>query len=276
MPLHDFGNSFVPLDTPPQSTHLPGIQQLSDVQSGRVKGFSDSVGTNPDYVEEFVTPGFRYLDEAMKNYWSGIRVPTKDAYRFMRTKIAGGDKSVLIWNDGLQGGRVRLPVASINRLSYDFNPDKFSPPYLAMTKRYTSNRMDRVALVYRPVPYLVEYEMIIWSEFKRDIDTILYQITTRFNPLAEFTMYDQHLVGNVQLRFGGASDSSDKETGHDQKANVRYELRMTAEAWLPLPERIVPTILGHSTVLREKIGDIFLASLGNYNKFYEPIQTKGD
>lgn len=286
MPIHEFGSRFTvdprqghPMPGPelrPQiKTHPPGIEQQSDVQGGRTKIMGDApLGTHPDYIEEFLIPGFRSLDEAMKNYWSGMRVPTKDSYRFMRVKVAGGDKSVLFWRDELQGGRVRLPVASLNRTGHEYNPDKFSPPILSMAKRYTSNRLDRIARVRRPVPFLVDYDLIVWAEWKRDADNVLYQILTRFNPLAEFTMFDSHLSGNVQLRFGGSSDASDKEIGFDQKPNVRYEFKMTAEAWLPLPEKIVPSVLGHVTVIREeinnKVGDILLAALGNYNRFVEP------
>jgi hypothetical protein len=131
--------------------------------------------------------------------------------------------------------------------------------------------MDRVALVRRPVPYLVKYILTVWSAWKRDADYALYQILSRFNPLAEFVMCDQHLQGSVQLRFEGSADTSEKEAGFDQKAKTRYEFSMTAEAWLPLPETIVPTVLGHASVIREATTrEILLAGRGNSGKFYEP------
>jgi hypothetical protein len=70
-------------------------------------------------------------------------------------------------------------------------------------------------------------------------------------------MYDGKLQGNIQLRFEGSSDSSDKETGYDQHAKVRYEVSYVAEAWLPLPEKIVKTVLGRVTSLKESSGQIF-------------------
>ena len=85
-------------------------------------------------------------------------------------------------------------------------------------------------------------------------------------------MFDGHLSGSVQLRFEGSTDASDKEMGFDEKPKVRYEYKMTAEAWLPLPEEVVPTILGHATMFREQVGDFFLAALGNYNRVFEPTQ----
>ena len=248
------------------------VAQSSDVQGGRSKIYGDPLGTQPEYIQEFAMPGFWALDEAMKTYWSGVRIPTKDSYRFMRIKIAGGDKSILIWRDQLKDGRVKFPVAAISRTSQEFNPYKFSSPVLTMARRYTSSRMDRVALIRRPVPFLVKYTLTIWASYKGEAEYAVDQILPRFNPLAEFVMCDQHLTGSVQLRFEGSADTSEKEAGFDQKAKTRHEISMTAEAWLPLPELIVPTILGHVTAVKEYIsGQTLAMGRGNTSRlFFEP------
>jgi hypothetical protein len=276
VPVHDFTPDLTdgPKASPSFGGHPPrydrgaapqaypaGVRQLSDVEGGRKLPIPFSP-TDPSDIEEFLIPGFRSLDEAMKTYWSGIRIPTKDSYRFLRVKIAGGDKSLMVWNDELANGRARLPVGALNRTKWEFNKDKYSPAYLPMAIRFTSKRGDRAALVYRPVPFLVSYSFAVWAAHKRDAEYASFQIVTRFHPLAEFRMSDGHLQGNVQLRFGGSTDSSDKEVVHDQQANVKYEFSMTAEAWLPLPERIVPTVMGHVTVAKETTGNILLQTLG--------------
>jgi len=232
MPIHNFNTDQYPQ---PQAqtagnTHIgpmPGISQLSHLQGGR-NHLDGKTQVYSQETEEFLIPGFRALDDALKNYWSGIRVPTKDSFRLMRVKIAGGDKSLLIWADDLKEGRVRLPVAAISRNGHNYNQEKYSPPYHPIAMRYLSTRRDLVAKIFRPVPYLVDYTMTIWGERKRDADHMLHQVLTRFNPLAEFRMSDGKIVGSVQLRFGGSTDTSDKEAGHDQKAEVRYEVTMTA------------------------------------------------
>ncbi len=254
-------------------SEMPAIRQTSHAEGGLTKIDGEDVLTYPYNLEEFLQPGFRSLDDAMKLYWSGIRVPTKESYRFMRVKIAGGDTSLLIWADDLKEGRVRLPLAAINRGSHEFNPQKFSPPYHAMTARYVNTRKNLVAKVFRPVPFLVEYTLTIWAEHKRDAEYILYQVLTRFNPLAEFRMFDGKLEGNVQLRFGGSQDASDKEAGYDQHANIRYEVTTTAEAWLPLPEKIVPTVLGRVSVLKEMTGEILQTMRGSLNPFNPIVDT---
>jgi len=280
VPLYDFSSDFTvnpeqrtvpPSELPLGLPSTPAMAQLSHAEGGRTHIQSSGVQEYPTYLEEFLIPGFRSLDQAMKQYWTGIRVPTKDSYRFMRVKIAGGDKSVLIWNDDLVEGRVRLPVAAISREGIEFNPEKFSPAYHPMNHRYLSTRGDMAAQVYRPTPWLVDYNFTIWAEHKRDIEYILYQVLTRFNPLAEFKMFDGKIQGNIQIRYSGSTDSSDKEAGFDTHAKVRYEVTMVAEAWLPLPETIVKTVLGQISLVKEMTGKILYVSESS-NTSYEPVQ----
>lgn len=229
----------------------PAITQLSDSQGGRRPLTGNDYDVYPQYIEEYLIPGFRSLDEAIKQYWTGVRVPTKDAYRFMRVKIAGGSKSILVWKGDLKDGRTKLPVASISRTGHEFFKDKFSPPYHYMAKRYLNTDGSMVSKSFRPVPYLVSYEMGVWAEHKRDAEYILYQVLTRFNPLAEIKVYDGKFSGGVQLKLTSSSDSSDKEIGSDTNAKVKYDFAFTAEAWLPLPDVVVPAVQGRVVALSE-------------------------
>lgn len=274
MPIHEFNAE---IDLPPAAARaaiphglpeIPAVRQLGHAQGGPTDIADSELSVYPYHLEGFLQPGFRSLDAAMKQYWSGIRVPTKDSYRHMRVKISGGDKSLLIWADELKEGQARLPLAAISRESHEFNPEKWSPAWHAMTARYVSTRGNLAAKVYRPVPFLVQYTLTIWAEHKQQVEYILYQVLTRFTPLAEFRMFDGKLEGNVQLRYGGCQDASDKEAGYDQHANVRYEVTTTAEAWLPLPEKLVPTVLGRVTVLKETLGTVLAAARGDFGTMY--------
>lgn len=239
-----------------------GLKQLSQVSGGQSRLHVGGRLTDPTDIEDFLIPGFHALDAAMKTYWSGMRVPTRDSYRFCRIKIAGGEKSLLLWRDDLMHGRVRLPVGSLNQSKIEFNKDRFSPAYMPMVTRYPSKRGDRVILVYRPTPWLVEYVFSIWAEHKRDAEYLKYQILTRFNPLAVFRMSDGHIQGDVTLRFGGVSDQSDKEAPFDQHRLIKFDYALTAEAWLPLPERLLPTVLGSVITIKDEGGNRLLTSHG--------------
>ena len=266
MPVYDFT---VDLRPRPQAVMTPGAsrfpaagQQLSDAQGGNTRIQTGGPLVDPSDVREFVMPGFYALDAAMKMYWSGMRVPTKDSYRFCRIKIAGGDRTFMIWRDDMLNGRVRLPVGSLNQGKIEFNKDKFSPAYLPMAVRYPTKRGDRAVVVYRPVPWLVDYTFSVWSEFKRDAEYLKYQILTRFNPMAGFMMYDGHLQGNIWLRFGGCADQSEKEAAADQQRLIKYDYQITAEAWLPLPERLVPTVLSQVASVKDFSGNVMQVLAG--------------
>lgn len=264
MPIHEFTTDIFVQPLTMMGSPGPGpgqfpiaMKQQSHAQGGRTQILTGKTQSYPGDTEDFLIPGFRSLDESMKMFWSGMRVPTKDSYRFMRVKVAGGDKTLLIWRDDLLNGRVRLPVGSLNRSKESFNKDRFSPAYLSMDIRYPTKRGNLAALVYRPTPWLVEYTLSVWAEHKRDAEHIKFQILNRFNPLAIFHMFDGHLQGDVTIRFGDASDVSDKEATFDQHRMIKYDYTMTAEAWLPLPERVIPTVLGTVVSVRDQLGSLF-------------------
>lgn len=227
--------------------YISGAEKNSDIEGGKI-----SVGVEVDKSEpidsyEALHPGFRYLDKALKEYWGDIRIPigrNTEKFRFMRVKVAGAQRGIGIWTDDLKNGRTKLPVAALNRTGHTFNPAKYTPAYNAAFRQFTSPRRDRMKLFYRPTPYIVDYSLSIWSETKTDAEYALYQIMTRFNPLAELNVSDGHWTSAVQLESSGITDDSEKEGGSDSYAKILYNISFKAEAWLSLPEQIAPTILG--------------------------------
>jgi translation initiation factor IF-1 len=271
MPVHDFdfqapgpGNlkdmrfdpkTSTPAGAPEPKPQISPIPKNFPDETARDDIFYEDININKaEDVAEILPAGYRTMDRGMKNYLSGIRIPTKDGMRMMQVRIAGGDKTFLIWNQDLRRGRVTLPVMSVNRGSATYNSEKFSPPKHLMSRRFVDNTGSRIAAAFRPVPYLIEYSLTIWAEHKRDAEYATYQINTRFNPLAEFVIEDEHLKGTVILRWNDWTDSSDKDVEADIRPNVRYDLSITAEGWLPLPEKLLPTVLGRVTTISEEDG----------------------
>lgn len=253
--IYEFGNQFTFALRPRASYPFDGVTQpdphiaislIAQQQSSDVEGETHIIygeePTQPVEIRDFIEPGFHYLDTGMKHYFSDIRIPTRNSTRFLRTKVSGMRRGIQIWSEQLKHGRVKLPVMAISRGSHQYNPEKFNPPHHHMRRRYLGDK--RVQLTFRPVPWLVEYTLTIWAETKRDAEYAIHQILTRYNPLAEFVVSDGHIRGTVTLRFGSCNDTSDKEASPEQLAKVKYELATTAEAWLSLPEQVVPTVLG--------------------------------
>ena len=144
---------------------------------------------------------------------------------------------------------------SINRTNANYNPQRFSPPYRPVAKRFVNSTRQELALTYRAVPYLIDYALSIWAERKRDAEYAIYQIMTRFNPLAEWVVESEFGRSVVQAHFQGFVDSSDVDTPAEEVAKVRYDINIQVEGFLPLPERIVPTILGRVGVIRDVRGN---------------------
>lgn len=217
--------------------------------------------TNVNVVEETVyqlIAGLHHADLGIKNYFSDVVVPTDDSLRTttVPVRIAGGDKTTLFWKqlirDDLRNGRIKLPVMALNRESFEYNPLKFSPPHLPIAKNFTDTAGTRMKLTYRPYPVIVNYTLGMWAERKRDIEYMMFQIVPRFQGgLAEIKIDAGLITGTVVMKFNGFTDVSDIETEADTLAKVQYDISISAETWLPLPEKIIPTVLGHAATLRE-------------------------
>jgi hypothetical protein len=239
---------------------------MPDVSKKTKITFNDlNVNTIED-SKDVIVPGFRTMDAGMKAFLSDIVIPTKDGTKKVEARIAGGDKSVLRWiQDYLkEGGRPRLPVISINRASAAWNPQKFSPPYHPVQMQFVNGEGSRVKFTYRPLPYLIEYQASIWAERKRDAEYILYEITSRFNPMAVVEVGDQYVQGPLSLLFNGYTDSSDVEIGAEELPKVRYDVSLSAEGWLPVSsEKIIPTVLGRAMAIHDEDTGTLLENIDN-------------
>lgn len=261
MPIHDF--SFVPRksrsggkvkETDPSIP--PKVPGHPDIGKETTITYDPSNKAIQESVREILPKGFKSLDEGIKNYFSDIKIPTKDNFRNMATRVAGGDKTFLFWKQNMDSNRIKLPVMSINRTALRWDSTRFSPPYIEMTRRFVSSESGRIEMSYRPWPCKVDYTNSIWSERKEDAEYALYQIVTRFNPLAEFTIEFGTLRGNVRGEIGEISDNSDIDIGAEELPKVRYDVNFTFEAWLPLPSKVVPAVLGRVGTFNEYSGAI--------------------
>jgi hypothetical protein len=277
MGIHDFNfNDAGPGNLKDMRTTVPkqsgGAQERNPLITPRVGTpnhnptdlFYENININvAEDVNEILAPGFRTMDRGLKNYFSGIRIPTKNGVRMMGVRIAGGDRSFLIWKQDLKRGRTRLPVLSISRDSVTRDEGRYSPAYHFSKKRFTDSLGTNLILSFREVPYLLEYTLSIWAEHKHDAEMALYQISTRFHSTAEFVIEDQYMSGNVIMKYGNYTDASDKEIDPDSKEKVKYDISISVEGWLPLPEKVVPSILGRVTTLKEDTGE-FLSNLNTF------------
>lgn len=202
-------------------------------------------------VHEFMHQGYKTIDRGMKNFFSGIMIPTPNGIKPMQVRLSGGDKPYLIWAQDLKYGRVSLPVLSIKRESEEFNPIKYGPAIMPVSKRFIDTVKSRVAVGYRPISSLLKYNVSMWAEHKADLEYFLYWVRVRFNPEADFYVEDEKLRMNIFTKYGGMTINIDDDVPVDQRANKRYDYSFVAEGYLPLPEKIFPSILGRVTILKD-------------------------
>jgi len=260
MPIHNFDFSPKNLNAGvrPEVNPVVPVTVANQPAADRVDAQAhDPINTATDDVNNVYPNGLRTMDRGIKEFFQDIDVPTKDGNRKLEVRIAGGDKTILFWKqlmDVDSENRIKLPVMSVNRTGWQWNPMRQTP---ASAGHYFYRRMadkdgTRAIVSPRELGVFVDYTLSVWTERKRDMEYIDYQIISRFNPLAEWTVCDEFMQGNIIGKFTGATDNSDIDSDPNQLAKVRYDFNIQIEGWIPLPGRIVPTVLGKIQTIGEQ------------------------
>lgn len=205
----------------------------------------------PETIIEVANKGFYVLDEGMKNWLSGIQVPTRSGSKMASVHVVSHDKSILAWAQEFFDGRVPLPAISIQRQSWAFDSSHFTPPYKPFQTMFADISRKRMRMIYRPIPFKVEFNITIWGQFKQDIEYIDANIITRCNPLGEFEVEDERLQQYVRVKHNGSTSQSEVDIDAKTKPKVQCEISMTADFALNVNEKLVPTILGKVVSIKE-------------------------
>jgi hypothetical protein len=265
MPIYDFTQN-PPRSVNPTNAAFQGSQekiidhrpiQVPSLEKKDISIVDEAINYAPEEVREVASRGFFALDDGLKNWMSGIKIPTLDSYKIANVHVVTQDRSILSWAQEFIDGRVSLPVISIQRTSWTFDPTRFTPPYVPIRKEYTDNTMRRVRQIYRPIPFKVDYSIFMWCEFKKDAEYIDNHIITRSNPLGIFYVEDEYYSQQARVKHTGSSDNSDIDIVKE-RAKVIYNANLQVEYAIPINEKIVPTVLGRvATVKESPVGEIF-------------------
>jgi hypothetical protein len=204
----------------------------------------------PEEVREVITRGFHVVDEGMKNWLSGIKVPIADNYKVASVHIVNQDRSILSWAQDFFDGRVPLPVIAVKRDSWSFDSQRYHPPFHPYIRQYTDDSKRRMRMIYKPIPFTIEYSISIWGEYKQDAEYINTNILKRSSPQGIFYVQDEIMQQIVRVVHNSSNDNSDIDIAKD-RAKVMYDMSMTAEYAIPINEKIVPTVLGRVVSIKE-------------------------
>ena len=262
MPIYNFTND-LPKSLDPKDPAFRGDQtfligrKLTPTLEKQVNIADSPINYAPEEVREVATKGFFALDDGFKNWLSGIKVPIMNGYKIVSVHVVNQDKSILAWTQEFVDGRVSLPIISVQRTGWNFDAARFTPPYAHIAAAFVDSTLRRKRLIYRPIPFKVDYTAYIWSEFKQDAEYISSHIIKRCSPLGEFYVEDEYYSQIARVKFNGVSDNSDIDVSKD-KPKVIYNLSFALEYALPINEKIVPTVLGRVAVVKESpIGELF-------------------
>ncbi len=256
MAVHDFTHTPKTPKPVPKNEPKPLVPQKLDqhLPQPKIEITHDPINTDHADVNEHDVLGFRVFDEAIKDWLKDMfkNVPTvSSGLKAAEVRIAGENRAYLMRKADLESGRIKLPVVSVDRTSSSYYEEEFSPPYHPLRIRYTDCSRTAAAKIFRPVPYLLEYTISWWTEHKKDAEWMLYELLPRFNPLCEIVVEDTQWRGPLTMRLGDWKDDSDKSQDAKQKEFKKYVMDITAEAWLPLPDQIVKTVVGRVQTIEE-------------------------
>lgn len=225
--------------------------------------FEDTTDINfVEEVRETYPPGFKLMDRGIKNYFSGIRIPVgkgQENYTILPVRITAADTDALIYSDQhVIGGRLEIPFLAITRSSESYDPKRYTPPIKPITRHMISNGR-KSELVYRPVPFLIEYSLDIIAEHKHEAEYALYAIISKLNPIGSFFLEERSMgiAHEVIIHPGTSTDNSDIESDANSRSYIKKTITMRMEGWLPTPTKIVPNILAKPFAIKEGIGRTF-------------------
>lgn len=269
MPVYDF--SFAPKmgDGLPESQPIVPNLVPNQPNANTPDPLTDTTNTLVgETQDDILVPGMKTMDRGVKEFFKDLQVPTKDGVKSVVVRLAGGDKTILFWKQELETGRVELPVMSINCTGWQFNPNKFSPAHMPAYKFLADRNGSKMGVMPREYPLLANYTLSVWAEKRRDLEYIVWQVVTRFNPVAEWTVQDEFMRGNIYATMEGVSNNTDIDVNANELSKVRADINIKIEGWMPLPAKYVPTVLGQIQTVNEITGEfleIFRMGSGNQN-----------
>lgn len=212
-------------------------------------------------VREINPTGFKLMDRGIKNYFSGIRIPVGSGfenYTILPVRITAADPDTLIYSDQhLIGGRIELPFLAITRTGESYDIKRYTPPIRHIYRHMLKNGK-KSELVYRPVPYMIDYTLDIMAEHKQEAEYALYSIISKLNPVGSYFLEEKSMgiSHEVIIHPGSSTDNSDLETDSSTRQYIRKTITMQMEGWLPVPTKVIPNILAKPLSIKESIGGI--------------------
>ena len=236
--------------------------------------------------------GFRSVDEAVKKLFENVVVYDEQGKVF-RVPIMWGSqeravaailqKNVRKDNTGVVD-RVVLPFMSVYTSSYAFPRERFisemAIDYFRGTRHYDKrgnllgnvagspsfthqercSPYDTILGVTRGIPIDLGYTLTIWTKFWQDMNQIINQVATKFNPLAYIRVQGVTLWEST-VRIDSVSNNLDTEPGDMNNRVFKFQFSLTAESYVPQPIIRRKAVLKTRTEIVDSTHDLDIANV---------------
>jgi hypothetical protein len=150
--------------------------------------------------------------------------------------------------------RIRLPILSLYQSDMNYNQDRYT---YSMAKNFGSrpdgtpaftvsekSERDTVFGVTRGVPVDISYTLYGWTMYQEDMNQIVEQIFTKFNPVAYINI--RGINWEVIAKLDSFGNNVDTDPGDQAIRIMKFQFNMTLESYIPQP------ISRHKAVLKMK------------------------
>jgi hypothetical protein len=129
-----------------------------------------------------------------------------------------------------------------------------------LTYQENGSPYDTVLGMTRGIPIDLGYTLTIWTLYWEDMNQILNQIATKFNPLAYIRVQGVNLWEST-VRIDSISNNLDTEPGDTNKRVFKFQISLTAESCVPQPIIKRKAVLKTRTEIVDSISDLDIANV---------------
>jgi len=222
-----------------------------NVKEGHSIVLTGTLANDEYYMVSKVFENIVILDQNYKKLSANQATAGGKLCRTINVVYAGMDKAIAQVAQPLRNGIVDTPGIAFYLSSHDQMKDKSRPVENYYTRRWADTKGDviKTAAVPPLQQYQLHYSINLYSLYQQEMDIILYQIVTDFNPQKWFWVGDpayglgfegdrmerEHKGQWAHAELEGVTDASDLEPGSTNRT-LRTEIGVTiTNAYLPLP-----------------------------------------
>ena len=230
------------LDTKGQQLFKPGHCVL-------IQG---SIGNDEQYVVLNVVGNVLILDKNYRRLLADQPTAQGTIKKTINVVYGNMDRAIAMIAQPLRNGSIDSPGVAVYLNEPTYKIEKSRPVENYYLRRYKDNNGNttRTAAVPPMQEWELPYTINIWAVYQQEMDIMLQQIVTQFNPQKFLWIGDpaygldysgdrmdrQHKGQWACVKLGNMSDASELEPGDADTRKIRYEIGLTVEsAYVPLP-----------------------------------------